>query len=81
MKRLERNGKLKIEGLASHSAETIERVRALLEDGTTVHEDPRRQNFYEVHDGQVAYYIYVSPRSGKVHLLGILQDEPWPMTV
>jgi hypothetical protein len=81
MKRIATRGKLKIEGLASHSAETLERLRVLLEDGDTVEPDPRRDNFYEVQDGHLAYYIYVSPRSGKVHLLGILQDEPRPMTV
>lgn len=81
MKRFDRNGKLKVEGLASHSPETVERVRELMEDGDTVQEDPRREHFYEVHDGHLSYYVYVSPRSGRVHLLGVLQDEPWPMTV
>lgn len=74
-------GKVKIEALPKHSAETVHRLRSLLERGSAVKQDPRRENFYEVHDGPLAYYIYVSPRTNKVHLLGVLQDEPWPITV
>jgi len=75
------NSNWRIEDPRKHPFETVQRLRELLADGSNVHQDPRRQSFYEVHDNTSVYYIYASPISGKVYLLATWQKERLPVTV
>lgn len=71
------NGNLNIENLRGYPAETVEKVRSLLMAGALAHADPHRDNFYELENGSQVYYIHVSPRGGKVLLLGTwLKTDP-----
>jgi hypothetical protein len=81
MTKLHWNPNCRIEDPRKHSFETVERLRELLADGSTIRQDPRRQSFYEVHDNASVYYIYASPISGKVYLLATWQKERLPVTV
>ena len=63
------DGNLTIENLGNCPAETIEELYALLAAGAQCHADPHRQNFYEVENGSRAFFIHLSPVSGKVLLL------------
>jgi hypothetical protein len=63
-----RNG-LVVKDLRNHPAETVERLRALLAAGGTAYPDPKRENFYELEDGNQVYYVYVYPRGTKVLFL------------
>jgi hypothetical protein len=60
----------RIEDLRSHTAESIETLRALLRAGATARPDPRRRDFYEVDNCSRVFYIHITPR-GKVWLLAI----------
>ncbi len=66
---LQLNEKLKIENLRNYPTETVDNLRALLENGALAHADPRHENFYEVENGRRIFYVYLSPASGKVILL------------
>lgn len=81
MTKLRWNPNWRIEDPRKHPYETVERLRALLAEGTSIRQDPRRQSFYEVHDDASVYYIYASPISGRVYLLATWQKEPSPVTV
>jgi hypothetical protein len=61
-----------IEDLRNLPAETGS-LRSLLESGAPCIPDPKRNGFYEIESSSVAYYIHVSPISGKVLLLAA-----WP---
>ena len=68
---------LTIDNLRQYPEETVEKLRALLAAGALAQADPRRQNFYELENGSRVFYIHVSPRGGKVMLLGTwLQASP-----
>jgi len=81
MNKLRLNANCHIEDPRKHPFEIVERLRALLADGSTIRQDPRRESFYEVHDDASVYYIYASPITGKVYLLATWQKEPSPMAV
>jgi hypothetical protein len=69
-----------IEDLRGHDAETVNDLRRVLADGARAHADPHRNNFYEVENGTVVYYIHVSPATGKIHLLATWPKEPLAAT-
>ncbi|MGH9775941.1 MAG: hypothetical protein ACRD50_13450 [Candidatus Acidiferrales bacterium] len=60
---------LKIEDPRNHPAETVAKLRELLEAGARVHPDPKRANFFELEHGPDVFYIHVSPVNGNVVLL------------
>lgn len=70
---LRMNEPMLVEDARNHPAETLEHVRALLAAGSPAQPDPRRPHFYELENGSRVYYIYISPRGGKVMLLAT-----WP---
>lgn len=62
---------LEIDTPRNHSAETQERLRQLMSDGTTARPDPKRPDFFEIDDETQVFYIRVSKPSGKVTLLAV----------
>jgi hypothetical protein len=64
-----------IEDLRNHPPEVIVALRHVLATGAVVWQDPKRANCFEVQSNSLVYYIYVSPASGSVTLLGIWQRE------
>ena len=65
---LKMNGPLRIENLRHYPAEAVDRLRCLLAAGASASPDPRRKNFYDLEDGDRAYFVHVSP-TGTVLLL------------
>jgi len=63
----------RIEDPRHHPPETVFALRHILSSGATIHPDPKRRGFYEVHGNGLVYYIHVSPRNGNVLLLAT-----WP---
>lgn len=66
---LRMNGNPAIDNLRHYPAETVEELRGLLSAGALAQADPHRANFYELETGSHAFYIHVSPGTGKVLLL------------
>jgi len=64
-----------IEDLRDHPPEVIVALRHVLATGAVVLRDAKRANCFEVESNSLVYYIYVSPASGNVTLLGIWQRE------
>ena len=69
---LKMSGPIRIENLRHHPAETVNRLRCLLVAGAQASPDSHRKGFYDLADGDRAFYIHVSP-TGSVLLLAI-----WP---
>jgi hypothetical protein len=72
---LKMSGPIRIENLRHHSTETVDRLRCLLVAGAQASPDSRRKGFYDLADGDRAFYIHVSP-TGSVLLLAV-----WPRVV
>jgi hypothetical protein len=66
---------LEIEDLRRHPAEKVNVLRDLLSGGAELMPDPKRAGFYELHHEATAYYIHVSPVTGKIILLAT-----WPIS-
>jgi hypothetical protein len=69
---LKMSGPLRIDNLRHYPAETVDRLRCLLLAGASASPDPHRKGFYDLEDGDRAFYIHQS-RTGTVLLLAI-----WP---
>lgn len=65
---------LEIEDLRNHPARAVNELRDLLSSGANLLPDPKRAGFYELHDEFTAYYIHISPVTGKIILLAT-----WPL--
>lgn len=65
---------LEIEDLRNHPARAVNELRDLLSSGANLLPDPKRAGFYELHDESTAYYIHISPVTGKIILLAT-----WPL--
>lgn len=63
------NQGVKVENPRAYEAGTVKHLQYLLEVGSPIERDPRRENFYDVDAGSEIYYIHVSPVSGNVILL------------
>jgi hypothetical protein len=63
------DGRLQIENLGKYPQETVEKLRDLLAGGAEAQPDPRRKNFYDVHNCSQVFFIHISPVSGNVMLL------------
>jgi hypothetical protein len=63
------NQGVKVENPRAYETGAVKHLRYLLEVGSPIERDPRRENFYEVNGGSQIYYIHVSPVSGNVVLL------------
>lgn len=58
-----------VEDLGNHPAVSVIGLGILLAGGASAEPDSKRKDFYEIEDGSTIYYIYVSPRSGKISLI------------
>jgi hypothetical protein len=74
---LKMSGPIRIENLRHHPAETVDRLRCLLAAGAHADPDPHRKGFYDLADGDRAFYIHVSP-TGAVLLLATWPREGVP---
>jgi hypothetical protein len=54
-----------------HAPEIFRRFKALLHDGATISNDPKRPDFYELQNRDEAFYFYLSPITGEVLLLAV----------
>lgn len=70
-----------IDNVTHHSAEAVEKLRAMLMAGVPAHPDPRRKNFYELENCASVFYIHLSPANGKVMLLAIWDKDPEGFTL
>ena len=53
---------------------TLEELKSLLMEGAEARPDLCRRNFYELDGGTRVFYIFVSPRTGKVPLLAVWEN-------
>jgi hypothetical protein len=58
-----------IDNLQNYPAEVVDQLGKLLVEGVSARQDPRRKNFYDVEDADRAFFIHLSPLTGKVILL------------
>ena len=66
----------KIENPRAYESGAVEHLRNLLEIGTAMQRDPRREHFYELGSDSETYYLHVSPVSGNVVLLARWYRQP-----
>lgn len=59
----------RIRDIRNHPVETIETLRRLLASGAAVQPDPKRPNFFELHQENQVFYFHVSPVTGQILLL------------
>jgi hypothetical protein len=60
-----------IDNLQNYPAEVVDQLRKLLVEGVSARQDPRRKNFYDVEHADRAFFIHLSPLTGKVILLAM----------
>jgi hypothetical protein len=63
-----------IDNLQNYPAEVVEQLRNLLMEGVSARRDFSRKNFYDVEHTDRAFFIHLSPLTGKVILLAM-----WPL--
>lgn len=61
---------LSVENPRNYSSEIIEELEELLLSGGPSVPDPRRQSFYDMTSHRRTFFIYISPKTGRVTLLG-----------
>jgi hypothetical protein len=66
---LQMDERTRIEDPREYGADIVNGLRNLLTAGGCAQRDPRRENFYELENGDNAFYIHVSPINGDVVLL------------
>jgi hypothetical protein len=55
--------------LRNYPAEIVKELEGLLLSGGSALPDPKRKGFYDLHNDDRAFFIYVSPVTGKAVLL------------
>ena len=60
-----------IDNLQNYPAEVVDQLGKLLMDGVSARQDPCRKNFYDVEHANRAFFIHLSPLTGKVILLAM----------
>jgi hypothetical protein len=75
---LKMSGPIRIENLRHYPEETVDRLRCILVAGSCASPDPRRNNFYDLEDGDHTFYIHVSA-TGTVLLLATWSRENAPI--
>jgi hypothetical protein len=66
----------RIENPREYSADAVQELEDLLAEGSEVQQDPHRENFYQIENLNIAYYIHVSPVTGNVVLLAKWSRQP-----
>lgn len=61
---------LDVEDLGNYSARTVINLVILLAGEVNATPDPKRKHLYEIESASTVYYIYVSPFTGKIYLIG-----------
>ena len=70
-----------IENPRDYPHESVERLELLLSSDTSLREDPRRPNFFEVDDEDRVFYVYISPTTRTVTFLAAWAQEFEPAVV
>ena len=60
-----------IDNLQNYPASVVDQLGRLLMEGVPARQDPRRKNFYDVAHADQAFFIHLSPLTGKVMLLAM----------
>ena len=60
-----------IDNVQNYPSEVVDQLEKLLMEGVSARPDPRRRNFYDVEHADRAFFIHVSPLTGKVILLAV----------
>ena len=60
-----------IDNVQNYPSEVVDQLEKLLVEGVSARPDPRRRNFYDVEHADRAFFIHVSPLTGKVILLAV----------
>jgi hypothetical protein len=58
-----------IDNLQNYPAEVVDQLGVLLVEGVLARQDPHRSNFYDLEHADRAFFIHLSPETGKVILL------------
>jgi len=66
----------RIEDPRNYGPAVVNELRNLLATGVSAQRDPRRENFYELEDGENTFYIHISPVNGDVMLLARWSSSP-----
>jgi hypothetical protein len=61
--------KIRIENARFYSAGIVDRLQTALSNGTELHADQARRNFFDLEIEGRVYFIYVAPASGNVTLI------------
>ena len=70
------NHKPAIDNIHNYPQSVVERLLNVLTFGAIATADDRRKGFYDVTDGDRAFFIHISPVSGKVFLLASWRVQP-----
>ena len=62
-----------IDNIHHYPQNIVEKLAALLTEGAVAEPDTRRKGFYDITDGERAFFIHISPVSGRVFLLASWQ--------
>jgi hypothetical protein len=73
---LQMNEQSRVEDPRNYGPEVVNELRNLLTLGGSAQGDPRRENFYELENGESAFYIHISPVNGDVTLLARWLSSP-----
>jgi hypothetical protein len=73
---LQMNEQSRIEDPRNYGPEVLNDLRNLLTEGASAQRDPRRENFYELENGESAFYIHISPVNGDIMLLARWLSSP-----
>ena len=65
-----------IENPREYTSHELEDLRHLLLAGSQAERDPRLDHFYNLEGGKSAYYIHISPITGRVMLLAKWTRQP-----
>ena len=60
-----------IDNLQNYPSEVVDQLKKLLLEGVSARQDPRRRNFYDAESADRAFFIHLSPLTGKVILLAV----------
>jgi hypothetical protein len=60
---------IRIENARLYPSEVVDRLRTALSNGSELHVDESRMNFYDLNTEGHTYFMYISPASGSVTLI------------
>ena len=60
---------IRIENARLYPSEVVDRLRTALSNGSDLHTDESRKNFYDLNFRGRTYFIYISPATGNLTLI------------